>query len=224
MSWLEKTKVWLGIIDAEDLAEGDAAPRAQRRDKDGRPTLDGIQEAPQETLEDALAAREVGELTEMRRLLRDMDRGRGLRLVLRAAAALEDGDERELGQLLPKVRREVPAWRLPLQLAGALENSKRAQHFVDVAARHDPPAWATAWSAALSTDAQTRRQGLVKLLFSDAALARTVAARDLNIAGVEEDLDASQRYVAFAHGRRCIERFGADVVADLLDRVGDTEP
>lgn len=218
MSWLEKAKVWLGVIDAVDLEDDGALPRAQRHDKDGRPSLDGIESAPQETLEDALAAREAGELKEMRRLLRDMDRGRGLRLVLRAAAALENDDERELGQLLPKVRREQPAWRLPLQLAGALDDSERAQRFVDIAARHDPPAWASAWSRALSSDSKTQRQGLVALLFTDAALARTVAARDLELDDVQADPNASQRYVAFAHGRRCIERFGAEIVADLLER------
>jgi hypothetical protein len=171
-------------------------------------------------LEDALLAREAGNTKEMWRLLRQLDRGRGLRTVLRAAAALEAGDERELGELLPRVRAEEPAWWLPLQIAAALGDEERAARFR--ARAQGAPAWALAWAQALSPDAAAQRRGLVDLLFADVALARTVAARDLHLAGAEADPDGAERYVGFAHGRDCIRRFGATVVADLYERAIST--
>ena len=57
------------------------------------------------------------------------------------------------------------------------------------------------------------------MLFEDAALARTVAAKDLAIEGAVADPAAARRYTAFAHGRACVKRFGPDLVADLLDRM-----
>ncbi|HHH11726.1 MAG TPA: hypothetical protein ENK23_06610 [Sorangium sp.] len=219
MGWLDKAKVMLGVIDKEDLAE-DAPPRARRGTlrQDGRPSLDGVRAAPQHSLDDALMAREAGNLDEMRRLLRDMDRGAGLRTVLRAAAALEADDETELLPLLPKVRAATPAWRLPLQVAMVLDDKARAALFLTRAERAQAPAWALGWAQALSADPHTSNAGLVKLLFSHAALARTVAARDLELAGAEQDTAAIERYAAFAHGRTCIRRFGAAAVADLLDK------
>jgi hypothetical protein len=71
---------------------------------------------------------------------------------------------------------------------------------------------------ALSADDTEKRQGLVDLLFEDAALARTVAARDLSVPEAKADNDAVRRYAAFAHGRDVIRRFGAEHVAKLLDR------
>ncbi len=70
----------------------------------------------------------------------------------------------------------------------------------------------------MSADEAARREGLVELLFADAPLARTVAARDLGIEGAVADAEAATRYAAFAHGRDSIRRFGARWVADLLKR------
>ena len=56
-------------------------------------------------------------------------------------------------------------------------------------------------------------------MFEDAALARTVAARDLGFAEIKVDNDAIRRYAAFAHGRDVIRRFGAAPVVALLARV-----
>jgi len=221
MGWVDKVKVWLGGGDDEQ----DDAPRAQLRinprDRSGRPSLDNFEPASQETLDDALAARELGDLDEMRRLLRQMDRGRGLRMVLRAAAALEHGDEATLAQLLPRIREETPAWRLPLQVAAALDDDGQAAELLEVAKGAGAPKWALAWSDACATGEERSRQGLVALLFADVALARTVAARDLALDGAEADPLASKRYVSFAHGRDCIRRFGAGLVADVLTRALD---
>jgi hypothetical protein len=81
------------------------------------------------------------------------------------------------------------------------------------------PAWSIAWLRALSANDDERRAGLVDLLFEDAALARTVAARDLGFADIKVDNDAIRRYAAFAHGRDLIRRFGAAQVVALLGRV-----
>ncbi len=222
MGWLDKAKVWLGVLDAEDAAGlEEEAPRAARRsgkDKGDRPALDGIEAAPHQSLDDALAARERGALGEMRKLLRDMDRGQGLRLVLRAAAALEASDEGELAELLPRLKREEPTWRLPLQIAAVLEDRARAAELRARAEAAAAPKWAIAWSRALSSDAAEQRRGLVELLFVDASLARTVAARDLKLAGAEAEGEAAPRYAAFAHGRECIRRFGPELVANVYDR------
>jgi hypothetical protein len=139
-------------------------------------------------------------------------------LVLRAAAALEAGDDKELEALLPRVRREEPAWRLPLQVAAALDDQDRAVKLRRRAVELDAPRWALGWCEALASDPETRRRGLVELLFNDIALARTVAARDLDVQGAEADASAAKRYTGFAHGRDSIRRFGAALVADLLER------
>ena len=222
MSWLDRAKVFLGILDEEDLEEEDYEPRAARRPKNrgDHPPLEGIAPPPLHSLDDALCAREQGDLTEMRRLLRDMDRGGGLRLVLRAAAALEANDEEELGTLLPKLQREKVAWRVALQTAAALEDDARAAKLVETAHRLGAPKWAEAWSCAHSIDRAVQRRGLVDLLFCDAALARTVAARELGLDGAREQTEAAQRFAGFAHGRDSIRRFDARLVADLLERIG----
>ena len=227
MGLLDKAKVWLGIIDEEDL-EGEDAPRAAMRinprNKDGRPALDDVAPPPQHSLEDALDARDRGDLEAMRRLLEEMDRGRGLRTVLRAAAALEAEDDKTVDQLLPKVRQVEPPWKLPLQLATSLDDPQRACRMRRVAERRGAPRWALAWARVGSDDAAERREGLVALLFADAALARTVAARELAIDGAEADTAATQRFAQFVHGRDCVRRFGAALVADVYERAhGDTE-
>ena len=232
MGWLDKLKVRLGVVDPEDI-EGEDEPRAQlrinprSRDQDGRPPLDDIKPPPQESLEDALKAREAGNLEEMHRLFEQIDVGRGLRTVLRAAAALEAGDDDTLKKLLPRVRGEQPSWRLPLQVAAALcaeesaepgAEDARVETFRKRAEELAAPKWAMAWSDASSDDADRRRHGLVALLFADMALARTVASRDLGMPDVDADNAAASRYTSFAHGRDCIRRFGASIVADLLER------
>jgi hypothetical protein len=225
MGWLDKLKVKLGVLDADEADNlEEEAPRAERRlkrpERGERPSLDGIEPASQQSLEDVLAAREAGDRVEMRRLLRELDRGRGLRLVLRAAAALEAGDEAELAELLPKLHGEEYAWRLPLQLASVLEDAARADALRARAASADAPRWALSWSRALAADPEEQRRGLVELLAVDPALARTVAARDLGVEGALADPEGADRYAAFAHGRQCIRRFGATTVADVLDRAG----
>lgn len=223
MGWLDKAKIALGIIDAEDV-EDEGPPRAQKRvkldgTKDGRPSLDNFVAPPSETLEDALEAREAGDLDAMRALLARIDRGRGLRVVLRAAAALESEDEQELRSLLPKVAGAItPPWKLPLQLAAAFGDDPRSEALRAAAVESGAPKWALAWMKASSDVAETQRHGLVELLFTDAALARTVAARDLQVDGVVDDAQGMKRYVSFAHGRDCIRRFGPELVFDVLNR------
>ncbi len=222
MGWLDKAKIALGITDPGD-AEDDGPPRARKRvtlgrDKGERPSLDDFEAAPQETLEDVLVARAAGRLDEMRALLKRIDRGRGLRVVLRAAAALEANDEPELRELLPAVANHAPAWKLPLQLAATLDDEDERTRLRERAVADGAPQWALAWMNACDEDPQTQRRGLVELLFSDPALARTVAARDLRVANVAADPEAGKRYVSFAHGRDCIHKFGAELVLRVFTR------
>lgn len=222
MGWLDKAKVALGILDPEDIVD-EGPPRAQKRvtlgkDKSGRPSLDNFEAAPQESLEDVLEARAAGDLDEMRALLKRIDRGRGLRVVLRAAAALEADDEGELKSLLPKVAAETPRWKLPLQLAAVIDDDDKATALRSRAEAHGAPKWAVAWMNASSRDADTQLSGLVDLLFLDPALARTVAARDLDVPGAVADAGAGKRYVSFAHGRDCIQRFGPDLVLRVYEK------
>lgn len=195
----------------------EADPRDPRR-KGGRPPLADAPPAESRGVDEALAAREAGDPALARQILREIDRGGGLRTVLRAAAALEAGDERELADLLPAVAAEVPRWRLPLQVAAALGDEGAAAPYLAEAAGEGAPAWAIAWTRAMSAGEAARREGLVELLFADPALARTVAARDLAVAGAVAEVAAIQRYTSFAHGRDSIRRFGAPHVARLLDR------
>jgi hypothetical protein len=139
-------------------------------------------------------------------------------MVLRAAAALEAGDEDEVSKLLPMVKREEPAWQLTLQVAATLEPGPQHDALVQRSTHLGAPEWSLAWLRASSNDDTERRGGLVELLFLDAALARTVAARDLNVPGIKADNDAIRRYAAFSHGRDIIRRFGAKPLAALLDR------
>jgi hypothetical protein len=188
------------------------------RKKGARPPLADAPQGDTRGVDDALAAREAGDPAEARRIFREIDRGGGLRTVLRAAAALEAGDERELADLLPRVAAEEPRWRLLLQVAAALDDPAAASPLLQIAEHERAPAWALAWARALSADGAAQRQGLVELLFADPALARTIAARDLHIEGAAPEAAAMQRYTSFAHGRDSIRRFGAAIVADLLTR------
>ena len=97
-----------------------------------------------------LAARDAGDREGAREILREIDRGSGLRTVLRAAAALEAADRREVDESLPAVAAEEPAWRVLLQTAGALDDRARAGALVERARAAGAPAWAIAWSRARS--------------------------------------------------------------------------
>jgi hypothetical protein len=195
-----------------------AARLEKARGRKDRPPLADVPPEQGQSIEDALAAREGGDPRAARQILATIDRGAGLRTVLRAAAALEAGDEGELRPLLPAVAAEAAGYKLWLQVAAALGDAAAAAPYLDRAAREHAPAWALAWTRAMSSDASARREGLVELLFADAPLARTVAARDLGVEGAVADVEAATRYAAFAHGRDSIRRFGARLVADLLDR------
>jgi hypothetical protein len=220
----DRARAMLGI-DKSKRAEspGDARP-ARRQNKPGRPPLPEVPAGSAATLEDALEARAAGRFGEARALFAAIDKGRGLRTVLRAAAALEDGDEAELVELLPALSGEQPAWHLELEVAAALADGERRRAMAKIAAGQGAPGWSLAWLAALSSDGDTQRRGLVDLLFEDASLARTVAARDLGVPGVVADNDGLRRYAAFAHGRDLVRKFGAERVADLLDRLRDHKP
>lgn len=173
---------------------------------------------PSQSIEDALIEREAGRKAQARELLAQIDRGSGLRTVLRAAAALEAGDIQEVSRLLPAIAKEEPRWRLLLQTAAVLSDSARAGALVERAKQQGAPAWALAWSKVFSKEEAWVREGLVELLFADLPLSKTVAARDLHLVGAVADPEALSRYTAFAHGRDCIRRFGPEIVADLLDR------
>ncbi|MEJ7733296.1 MAG: hypothetical protein WKG00_29390 [Polyangiaceae bacterium] len=238
MGFFDKAKRFLGLTDEEGdddptgaSASSEATPAAdaqrapsRARGGRGRPARDlppAASSGP--SLDDALAAREGGDRATARRILAEIDKGSGLRTLLRAAAALEDADEDEARSLLPAIAAEEPAWRVPLQVAAAL-GDERGVPWLDVARAGGAPGWATAWAAALVGDAQGRRRGLVELLFADAALARTVAARDLSVPGAVVDAEAAQRYASFAHGRDTIRRFGAGAVAEALARARGERP
>jgi len=207
-----------GSADGKPPNKSDAKALRRPR-KEGRPPLPEVTASPGATLEDVLALREAGRLDEARALLASLDKGRGLRAVLRAAAALEAGDDEELAQLLPALAQQEPSWQLTLQVAAAIDDLARRRSLAGEADRLGAPPWASAWLGALSKDHEEQRRGIVALLFEDAALARTVAARDLAVAGAIVDNDAIARYASFAHGRDLVRRFGAERVAQLLDRL-----
>jgi hypothetical protein len=231
MGFFDKARQLLGLDPSHDDDAPPATssppprandPRAARlekaRGRKDRPPLADVAPEQGQSVEDALAAREAGDPKGARQIFATIDRGAGLRTVLRAAAALEAGDEAELAPLLKAVAAEAAGYKLWLQVAGALGDASAAAPYVERAAAEKAPAWALAWTRAMSADEATRREGLVDLLFVDAPLARTVAARDLGVPGAMADAEASQRYAAFAHGRDSIRRFGARLVADLLER------
>jgi hypothetical protein len=212
MGWLDRTKAALGF--------GEKVASKARSSKGERPPLKDLPPASAAaSLEDALEARAQGKTDEARSILRAIDRGKGLRTILRAGAALEAGDEEELGRLAPSIRSGEPSWRLALQTAGALrddvESERRARARLAAFARsHGAPLWALAW-----TDPTTG--GKVDLLFADAPLARTVAAREWKLEGARDDRSAVERYAAFAYGRDSIGRFGAPVIARVFFAVFD---
>src|SRR5262249_27181150 len=203
-------------------AEGEGAPRSQsptRKRKGERPPL-APPAAPSATLDDALEARDAGDKEKSRAILRAIDRGAGLRTVLRAAAALEAKDEAELGPLLEALAHAEAPGRLHLQLAAAMggeEPAAAAQ--IDRGKTLGAPAWAMGWARAATADDEGRRGALVDMLFDDPAFARTVAARDLKIEGAHEDASAIARYASLDAGRAAIHRFGVDPVRALVARI-----
>lgn len=242
MGFFDKAKKLLGLQAGEDEEEENTAPPvppagasdpraarlAQARGRKDRPPLVEVSSSQGQSVEDAILAREAGDKKEARRILAAIDRGAGLRVVLRAAAALEAGDQAELDALLPAVAAEADGYKLWLQVAGALggagpEGEPAPGLAMDVASLiqrakvAETPAWALLWTEAVSGDEARRRTALVELLFADAPLARTVAARDLGVDGAVSDAEAATQYAAFAHGRDSIRRFGARLVADLLE-------
>jgi hypothetical protein len=223
VGFFDRAKAVFGLQKDTRTAGSGPAPRGERPDgrknKAGRPPLPEVSGAASATIEDVLAARAAGSFDEARAILAAIDKGQGLRTVLRAAAALEAKDEDEVTKLLPLVRKDSPAWQLRLQVAAALEQGAGRDDLVARAVKLGAPGWSIAWLRALSNDDEERRAGLVDLLFEDAALARTVAARDLGFTDVKVDNDAIRRYAAFAHGRDVIRRFGAAQLVALLRRV-----
>jgi hypothetical protein len=215
----------MGFFDKAKAALGLGPSKAARAHKtDGRPPLRDLPPtvASGGSLEDALVAREAGRPDEARKILATLDRGKGLRTVLRAAAALEAEDEEELSPLLIAIKASEPAWSLPLEIASALESPGDAQRraaLVELAGADGAPTWALAWTLASSPDEPERNRGMVDLLFADPALARTVAARDWKIEKAVDDREAVERYASFAHARDAIRRFGAVRVAEVLTRV-----
>jgi hypothetical protein len=213
MGWLDRTKAALG------LGGGPAAREGHGKGKGERPALKDLPPAsPEATLEDALEARAAGRIEEGRAILRAIDRGKGLRTVLRAASALEAGDEEEFASLARGIAERESGWRLALQTASAMgaANVEVRDGLVVFARSRGAPAWALAW-------ADSTPRGKVDLLFADARLARTVAARDWKIEGAEDDREAIERYAAFAHGRDAIARFGALAVARAVGRAFDPQ-
>lgn len=220
MGFFDRLKKMLG--GGEAAAAEEAAPenpgktRGEARKKRSRPPL-GAPPPPSENIEDVLVARAAGEKRRAREILKTIDRGAGLRTVLRAAAALEDNDDEEVRALAPKVIGDAP-WRLFVQTAAAL-GDVRGEPLVIRAAETGAPPYAIAWArCAIGSEAECRR-ALVELLFIDAPLARTVAARDLKIEGAHEDGTAIARYASLDAGRDAIARFGADSVVALVDRI-----
>lgn len=227
MGFFDKAKSLFGIDKvAPKASESGPAPSdgRHRKKKDGRPPLPEVSAGAGATIEDALSARDKGANDEARAILAAIDKGQGLRTVLRAAAALEAGDDEELGKLLPAVASEQPAWQLRLQVAAALDEGEARAALVREGVRLGAPAWSIAWLDVGALDEARSRAALVDLLFEDAALARTVAARELGATGVKTDNDAIRRYTSFSHGRDIIKRFGAKQVLGLLDRVGAKVP
>ncbi len=222
MGFFDRLKKMLGGGEEGEPA-AEAAPSekpAARRARKDRPPL-AEPPPPSDTIEDVLAARAEGDSKRAREILRSIDRGAGLRTVLRAAAALEAGDLDELREIEAKVMGDAP-WRLLLQTAAALGDA-RGTKLLEEAAALRAPSWALDWARCAIGDEDARRRALVDLLFVDAALARVVAARDLQIDGVKEDASAIARYAGLDAGRDAIHRFGAPMVLQLLDRVRGME-
>ena len=223
VGFFDRAKAVFGLQKGARTEGSDTAPRADRQSgrktKAGRPPLPEVSGAASATIEDVLTARAAGSFDEARAILAAIDKGQGLRTVLRAAAALEAHDEEEVTRLIPLVQKDSPAWQLRLQVAAALDPGPERDDLVSRAVGLGAPAWSVAWLRALSSNDEQKRAGLVDLLFEDAALARTVAARDLGFTDIKPDNDAIRRYTAFAHGRDAIRRFGAAHVVALLGRV-----
>jgi hypothetical protein len=220
MGFFDRLKKMLGGDGEGEGEQPTDAPPSQaptRKRKGERPPL--AQPAPPSaTLDDALEARDAGDKEKARAILRSIDRGAGLRTVLRAAAALEAGDEDELAPLVSSLAHADAPWRLHLQLAAAIGDASAASQ-VARGESLGAPAWAIGWARAATGSDEEKRAALVDLLFADAGFARTVAARDLKIEGAHEDASAIARYASLDAGRVAIRRFGIDPVRALVTRV-----
>jgi hypothetical protein len=108
VGFFDRAKAVFGLQKERRTAGSGPAPRdarpAGRKSKAGRPPLPDVSGAASATIEDVLVARAAGSFDEARAILAAIDKGQGLRTVLRAAAALEARDEDEVTQLLPLVR------------------------------------------------------------------------------------------------------------------------
>jgi hypothetical protein len=215
----------MGFFDRAKAALGLGGAGSKRTGE--RPALRDLPPAsPEASIDDALTAREAGRKEEGRAILQAIDRGKGLRTLLRAAAALEAADEEEVLALVPKIARGEPGWRLALQIAGVLgtdtPDAESRDRLLTYARAHGAAAWALAWTGASAADEGLRLASMVDLLFADAPLARTVASREWKVPGAEDDHDGIERYATFSHGRDAIRRFGAPAVALLFARAFDT--
>ncbi|MET0595466.1 MAG: hypothetical protein ABW133_22395, partial [Polyangiaceae bacterium] len=113
MGFFDRAKAALGLQKDVQPSVSGTVPRGERdgrKNKGSRPPLPEVAGAGCATFEDVLAARAAGKLDDARAILAAIDKGQGLRTVLRAAAALEAGDEEEIAKLLPLVKKDAPAW------------------------------------------------------------------------------------------------------------------
>lgn len=223
MGFFDRLKQMLGGGDDAGAGHAESKPSASvstKKRTGERPPL-AQPSPPSATLDDALDARDEGDKPKARAILRSIDRGAGLRTMLRAAAALEERDEDELEDLLPALARSESPWRLHVQLAAAIADASAAPHLARGEAL-GAPRWALDWARAATSDDEGKKRALVDLLFLDAAFARTVAARDLKIEGAHEDSTAIARYASLDAGRAAIRRFGIDPVRALVARMDGT--
>lgn len=180
---------------------------------------------PGKSLEGALELREQGRADEALELLGEIDQGKGLRRLLRAAALLEAGrDPGSLGDTHAQLGGlSIDAARVRtaagLVVAGDLDAAEAMLGRVNRGFEPATCAWVRVSIARGASRPDAERQALVELVFADDALARTVAARDLGLSDGEPASAAVERYGAHAFARDAIARFGAASVAKLLSKV-----
>ena len=172
MGFFDKAKQLLGLggssdedEEADDLSPAAGAHGAhggKGRDRKDRPPLVEVPAGTGQSVEDALLAREAGNHDEAQKIFAQIDRGQGLRTVLRAAAALEAGDEDVVKSLLAAVAAEAEGWKLPLQIAGALEDRALAARYLERAVAEKAPVWAIAWARAGSSVAMASTRSLLR--------------------------------------------------------------
>ncbi len=219
MGLFDRAKAALGLGPLASTGPGPPGEGKLAAKKAGRPPLKDLPKASSEaSLDDALVARASGKHEEARAVLAAIDRGKGLRTVLRAAAALEAGDLPEVELLLPALRDTEPRWMLPAQLAASVAAPEVRGRLLEDARSSGAPAWVLAWVHAAADDPIEATRGMADLLFADAPLARTVAARECKLDGAVDAREAVERYTSFAHGRDVIRRFGVAPVLAVYER------